>query len=115
VDSDDESYGLDGRIGTAPNAFVLGMSSRSRRDSFLRRNRYTVKTDHRAALGIEDRQSAVRFERLAKESCEYFGLVPVAVGVLFPNQRVARDREQLLEISLKKRPQCDQRAAQMRL
>ena len=66
----------------------------------------------RPSCAVEGDKRAAGLHRLAKEGFEHLFLVAVAVRVLFPDERIARDGEQVGEVVLAQWPEFEKFALQ---
>ena len=66
------------------------------------------RADDTAVLLVDGDQCAAGLHRLAEEDLEDLLLVPIAVGVLFPDERVRRNRVEGRVVLLAERPEFEQ-------
>lgn len=64
-------------------------------------------------LPINDDERTAAFQGLFEENFEYVFSVTIVLRMLFPDERIRRDREQFVPIVRRERPQFDQFAFQM--
>src|SRR6476469_2323834 len=94
-------------VGTAPKGSLEKGPANLYLVSFRSQIAVSRAADNLAGVRFNNREGALRFHRSIKVSLEDLGLVPVAFRMLYPNERIARRREEGIKIVRRKRTQPD--------